>query len=213
MSSDTIVFFHNPMSRGRTVHWMLEEVGAPYEIKLLDFSKAEHKKSEYVALNPMGKIPAIVHRGVVITEAAAILTYLADAFPAAGLAPLPDDPQRGTYLRWLFFGAGCFEPALVDKMLTRPTVERKGALGYGSYEDTMRALETAIQPGPFIVGDRFSAADVYLASALGWGLMTKSIDPSPTLGAYVARATDRPAFKRTMAQNEALVAKLKSGAG
>ena len=213
MSNDTIVFFHNPMSRGRTVHWMLEEVGAPYEIKLLDFSKAEHKKPEYVALNPMGKIPSIVHRDVVITETAAILTYLADAFPAAGLAPPLTDPKRGTYLRWLFFAAGCFEPAVVDKMLARPPVERKGALGYGSYEDAMRAVETAIQPGPFILGDRFSAADLYISAQLGWGLMTKAIEATPTLGAYVARATDRPAFKRALAQNEALAAKLKSGAG
>src|SRR5207253_3395396 len=102
-------------------------IGAPYEINLLDFQKAEHKKPDYVALNPMGKIPAIVHRGVVVTECGAILTYLADAFPAAGLAPLPSEPQRGTYLRWLFFGAGCVEPASLDKMFNRVPVERKGS--------------------------------------------------------------------------------------
>jgi glutathione S-transferase len=210
--SDTIVFFHNPMSRGRVVHLMLEEVGAPYEIKLLEFEKADHKKPDYVALNPMGKIPTIVHRGVVVTEVGAILAYLADAFPAAGLAPPPGDPQRGTYLRWMFFAAGCVEPAIVDKMLARAPVERKGTLGYGSFEDTMNALEKAMQPGPFILGDRFSAADVYLGSQLGWGMMTKAIEPRPTFGAYMGRVTARPAFQRTVAQNEALAAKLKSGA-
>jgi glutathione S-transferase len=207
--SDTIVFFHNPMSRGRIVHWMLEEVGAPYEIKLLEFEKAEHKKPDYVALNPMGKIPTIVHRGVVVTEAAAICAYLADAFPAAGLAPAIDDPKRGTYLRWLFFAAGCGEPALTDKMLGRAApAERKGAIGYGSYEDTMNALEKAIGAGPFILGERFSAADVYVASLLGWGIATKAIEPRPVFVDYVKRASARPAYQRAAARNEALAKSL-----
>ena len=103
--TDKIVFYHNPQSRGRIVHWMLEEANAPYEVKVVDFEKKEHKSDAYLAINPMGKIPAIVHRGTVITESAAICAYLADAFPAAGLAPALDDPKRGTYLRWLFFGA------------------------------------------------------------------------------------------------------------
>ncbi|MCU1278406.1 MAG: glutathione S-transferase [bacterium] len=202
--SDVITFFHNPMSRGRIVHWMLEEVGAPYEVKLLSFEKAEHKNADYVALNPMGKIPAIVHRGVVVTETSAIVTYLADAFFAAGLAPALDDPQRGTYLRWLFFAAGCVEPAVLDKRLERPPVERTGAIGYGSYEDTINALEQALTPGPFILGDRFSAADVYIASQIGWGLMTKGIEPRPTFVSYVKRTGARPAFQRAAAQDEAL---------
>src|SRR5262245_27703651 len=122
--SDSIVFYHSPLSRGRIVHWMLEEVGAPYEVKLVRMDQKEHKKPEFLAVNPMGKLPAIVHRGVVVTEAAAICTYLADAFPQAGLAPQPTDSKRGTYLRWLFFGAGCLEPALIDRMFSRPQVER-----------------------------------------------------------------------------------------
>ncbi|MDB4966153.1 MAG: glutathione S-transferase [Myxococcales bacterium] len=207
--SDTIVFFHNPMSRARVVHWMLEEVGAPYEAKLLSFEKAEHKNPDYLAINPMGKVPAIVHRGVVVTETAAILAYLADAFPAAGLAPALSDPQRGTYLRWLFFAAGCVEPAVTDKMFDRPPVERKGSIGYGSYEDTINALEKAIAPGPFICGDRFTAADVYVASLLGWGMMTKGVEPRPSFAAYVKRATDRPAYQRFVTQGEAFAAKLK----
>lgn len=207
--SDSIVFYTNPMSRGRVVHWMLEEVGAPYEVKLLDFAKAEHKKPDYVALNPMGKVPAIVHRGVVVTEVAAILAYLADAFPAAGLAPATTAPERGTYLRWLIFGCGCVEPAVVDKMLERVPAARTGAIGYGTYADTMKTLHQAIEPGPFVLGERFSAADLYLASQIGWGLMTKAIEPDPAFGAYAKRATDRPAYQRAVAQGEALAAKLK----
>jgi glutathione S-transferase len=196
--SETITFYHNPMSRGRIVHWMLEEIGAPYDVKLLDWEKREHKSPEYLAINPMGKIPTIVHRGTVITETAAILTYLADAFPAAGLAPAIDDPQRGTYLRWLFWAAGCMEPAMMDKSLGRPPASRPGAIGYGTYEDTMATLEKAIAPGPYILGDRFSTADLYLSATLGYGIMTKAIDPTPTIGAYVARCNERPAFQRVM---------------
>jgi glutathione S-transferase len=207
--NDKIVFYHNPMSRGRIAHWMLEEAGAPYEVKLLDFAKGEHKTPEYLALNPMGKIPTIVHRGVVVTEAAAICAYLADAFPAAGLAPAPGDPQRGTYYRWLFFGAGCVEPAMLDRMFSRPAIDRPGTAGYGSYEDTLNALEKAITPGPFILGERFSAADVYVASQIGWGMMMKSIEPRPAFQAYIERVDQRPASQRLLAQNESFAKQLK----
>ena len=194
--TDKITFYHNPMSRGRIVHWMLEEVGAPYETKILDFAKREHKSPEYLAVNPMGKIPAIVHRGTVVTEAAAICAYLADAFPQAGLAPAVNDPARGTYYRWLFFAAGCVEPALIDKMFTRPAVERPGVLGYGNYDDTLNVLEKAVTPGPFILGQRFSAADVYVASEIAYGMFTKSLEPRPTFEKYRDRCQARPAFKR-----------------
>jgi glutathione S-transferase len=204
---DEIVFHHNPMSRGRIVHWMLEEVGAPYRIVLHSFDKLDHKAPAYIAVNPMGKIPAIEHRGVVVTEAAAICTYLADAFPAARLAPALDDPARGTYLRWLFFGAACVDAALVDRMLQRPPAQRPSALGYGCYEDTLGAIEKALTPGPFILGDRFSAADVYVGSQLRWGLMTKSLEPRPIFTAYVARLGERPASLRVTAQTEALLAR------
>jgi glutathione S-transferase len=208
--NNEIVFHHNPMSRGRIVHLMLEEVGAPYRVVLHSFDKGEHKSPAYLAVNPMGKIPAIEHRGTVVTEAAAICAYLADAFPAARLAPALDDPARGTYLRWLFFGAGCVEPALVDHAFQRPPVPRPGAIGYGSYEDTLGALEKAIAPGPFILGDRYSAADVYVGSQIGWGLMVKSLEPRPAFAAYAARLSERPAFKRMTAQSEELAKKLGS---
>jgi glutathione S-transferase len=205
--SDLITFYHNPISRGRIVHWMLEEVGAPYRMEILDFEKGEHKRPEFLAVNPMGKIPAIIHRGTAVTEAAAICAYLADAFPAAGLAPSAGEPARGTYFRWLFFGAGCIEPALVDRMFSRPVPDRPGALGYGSYDDVLNTLEKAITPGPFILGDRFSAADVYVGSQIGWGLMTKGLEPRPAFQAYVAGLAERPASKRYVAQNNELAAK------
>ena len=193
-----ITFYTNPMSRGRIVHWLLEELGVTYETRILDLEKGEHKKPEYLQINPMGKVPAIVHCGVVVTEAAAICTYLADAYPQAGLAPALDDPQRGTYLRWIFFGAGCIEPAIVDKMFARPAVERKSALGYGSYDDTLNALETALKPGPFILGERFSAADVYVGAQVQWGLMVKGLEPRPVFLQYVERIGARPALQKLL---------------
>lgn len=196
--ANTITFYHNPMSRSRIVHFMLEELGAPYETRLVSLEKGEHKAPEYLAINPMGKLPAIVHRGVVVTETAAICLYLADEFPAAGLAPAIGDPKRGTYLRWFFFGAGCVEPAVVDKMLGRPPVERKGAIGYGSYEDTLAALETALTPGPFILGERFSAVDVYVGSQIHWGLMVKALEPRPSFQQYADRIAARPALQRLL---------------
>jgi glutathione S-transferase len=194
--ADQLTFYHNPMSRGRIAHWMLEELGVPYETKILSLDKREHKSPEYLAINPMGKIPTIVHNGTVVTEAAAICAYLADAFPKAGLAPALNDTARGTYFRWLFFGAGCVEPAMIDRMFARPQVERPGTLGYGSYEDTLNSLEKAITPGPWILGQRFSAADVYLGSEIGWGMFTKTLEPRPAFQEYVGRCAQRPAYKR-----------------
>jgi glutathione S-transferase len=160
----------------------------------------------------MGKVPTIVHRGTVVTEGAAICAYLAEAFPAVQLAPR-DDAQRGTYLRWMFFGANCLEAALIDRMFSRPPVSRPGALGYGSYDDTLNALEQALTPGPFILGEQFSAADVYVGSVLGWGMMTKALEPRPLFKQYVARCAERPAFKRALARNEALAQELSARGG
>ncbi|HEY6881793.1 MAG TPA: glutathione S-transferase family protein [Polyangiales bacterium] len=210
--SDEIVFFHNPMSRGRIAHWALEEVGVPYRIELKRFDKGEHKAPAFLELNPMGKLPTIIHRGVVITEAAAICTYLADAFPAADLAPPIGDLSRGSYLRWMFFGAGCVEPALVDKRFDRAPVLASG-IGYGSYEDTLNTLENAIGDGPYVLGERFSAADIYLGSQIDWGLMSKSLEPRPRFLAYRERLSRRPAYKRVAAQNEQLAAQLQAEQG
>lgn len=210
--SEEIVLYYNPVSRARIAHWMLEEVGAPYRIELVSLDKLEHKQPSFLAVNPMGKLPAIVHRSTVVTECGAICAYLADAFPAARLAPRNEEPARGTYLRWMFFASGCVEPAMIDRMLNRPQPERTSALGYGSYTDTLNALEKALTPGPYILGDRFSAADVFVGSQVGYGLMTKGLEPRPVFQSYVARFSERPAYKRFTDQADALVAKMKSSA-
>jgi glutathione S-transferase len=206
--SDEIVFYYNPLSRARVAHWMLEEVGAPYRIELIDLSKGEQKQPPFLAVNPMGKLPAIVHRGTVVTETGAICAYLADAFPAAGLAPRADEPARGSYLRWMFFGAGCLDSALIDRMLSRPAPDRTSALGYGRYEDVMQTLEQAITPGPYILQERFSAADVYLGAQIGFGMRTKSIDPRPAFQAYLGRLLQRPAYKRFEERGSKLLAQM-----
>jgi glutathione S-transferase len=210
--SEEIVLYYNPMSRARIAHWMLEEVGAPYRLELLSFEKGEHKKPDFLAVNPMGKLPALVHRNTVVTESGAICTYLADAFPAARLAPGNEEPARGTYLRWIFFGAGCVEPAIMDRMLSRPLPERTGALGYGNYADTLNALEKALTPGPYILGERFSAADIFIGSQIGFGMMTKSLEPRPAFQSYMARLAERPAYKRFSEQADKLTAKMQSSA-
>ena len=210
--SDEVIFYYNPMSRARIVHWMLEEVGAPYRMELVSFDKGEHKKPAFLGINPMGKLPAIVHRGVTVTESSAICAYLADAFPAAGLAPPATAPERGTYYRWMFFGAGCVDPAMVDRVQGRPAPPRPSANSYGCYEDCMNVLEKALSPGPFILGDRFSAADVYVGSQIRFGLMMKGIDPRPAFTAYVERLSTRPAAKRVDEQSEKYIAQLKATA-
>lgn len=201
--NDKIQFYYNPMSRGRIVHWMLEEVEAPYEIKLLDWKKAEHKSPEYLKINPMGKIPTIVHRGTVVTESAAICAYLADAFPNARLAPAIDDPARGTYYRWLFFAVGCVEPAMTDLKFPRVTTPEASRLAYGNYESTVNTLQRAVSNG-YILGDRFSAADVFIASQIGWGFITKELEQRPDFVSYLKRCTDRPAYERFVKQAGAI---------
>ena len=207
--TDEIVFYSSPQSRGRIVHWMLEEVGAPYRFEVVNLEKGEQKKPSFLTINPMGKVPAIVHRGTVVTECAAICAYLADAFPASKLAPQSDSPARGSYYRWLFFGASCVEPALMDRMLARPAPARTGSLGYGSYEDTLNALEKALTPGPYILGSEFTAVDVYVGSQIGFGVMTKTLEPRPAFLTYVERVQQRPAYRRFMEQSDRIAAEMK----
>jgi glutathione S-transferase len=203
--SEEIVFYTNPMSRGRIVRWMLEELGQPYRTEVLDYGTTM-KAPAYRAINPMGKVPAIRHRGVTVTECAAICAYLADAYPGAGLAPAFDDPARGAYLRWMFFAAGPVDAAVTAKSLGwRAPPERQGMVGYGSYEQMVDALETAVEAGPFILGDRFSAADVYVGSQIGWRLQFKTLPDRETFKAYVGRIMSRPAAIRAREMDDALI--------
>jgi len=199
--ADTLTLYTHPQSRGRIAHWMLEETGQPYEVQWLEIGSTM-KDPAYCAINPMGKVPAIRHAEVVVTEAAAICTYLADRFPASGLAPAFDDPARGPYLRWLFFAAGPLEQATTATALGWLVPPgRQTMVGFGSLMDTLDALEQALQPGPWILGQRFSAADVYVGSAIRWGLMFGTVPRRPAFEAYAARLGERPALQRADAVN------------
>jgi glutathione S-transferase len=203
--SDELVFYTHPMSRARIVRWMLEEVGAPYEAKILEFGHSM-KGPEYLAINPMGKVPAIRHGDTVVTEAAAICAYLADAFPAAGLAPPPGSRERGPYYRWLFFAAGPVEAAVTDKALGfEIPSEREGMVGYGNLERTLAALEGALYRTEYIAGDRFTAADVYVGSMIGWGMAFRGIDRRPAFERYWGLISARPAAIRAKEIDDKLV--------
>ena len=192
-----MIFYTNPMSRARMVRWALEEIGQPYRTEVIGYGP-EMKSPAFIAINPMGKVPALKHGDVVVTETAAIIAYLADAFPQAGLAPALADPIRGTYYRWLFFAAGPYEAATTMKALGFDVPpERARMCGFGaSQSEVLDVLEAAITPGPYLLGESFSAADIYLGAQLGFGLMFKSIPPRPAFTAYVARLQARPAALR-----------------
>lgn len=205
--SDKLTFYTNPMSRGRIVRWMLEELGQPYETVLLEYGTTM-KAPEYLAINPMGKVPAIKHGDVVVTEGAAICAYLADMFPAAGLAPPHGDKKRGPYYRWLFFGAGPVEAMMAVKTLgVEVPADKRPTVGFGSTEDVLKALEHAVSQGDYLLGDRFSAADVYLGSQIVWGLQFGTLEKRPAFEAYAARLTSRPAAKRARDIDDALIPK------
>ncbi len=200
-----LTFYTNPMSRGQIARWMLEEVGEPYEQVLLDYGTTM-KAPEYLAINPMGKVPAIGHGDVVVTECAAICAYLADAFPQAGLAP--DPAHRGDYYRWLFFGAGPLEQAVTNKSLGFEVPADKAMMaGYGNFESAMDGLEAAVAGKTYIAGNRFSAADVYVGSQIGWGLMFGSIEKRPAFEVYWAGICERPAYLKGKEIDNALMPK------
>ena len=192
--ADDLTFYTNPMSRGRIVRWMLEECGVPYRTEVLEYGTTM-KAGEYLALNPMGKVPTIRHRGVVVTEAAAICAYLADAFPGAGLAPPPGG--RGAYYRWLFFAAGPVEAAVTNRFLGfEVPADQVGMVGYGTFGAVMDTLEGAVKGGGYVAGERFSAADVYVGSHVGWGLELGSIEKRPAFSEYWSRLSAREACRR-----------------
>lgn len=192
----SLVLFSNPHSRGQIVQWMLDEVGEPYETVMLDFATSM-KSAEYLAINPMGKVPAIQHNGHVVTEAAAICAYLADAFPEKGLAPVLT--ARADYYRWLFFAAGPLEHAITNhKLGLDPTAQQQTFVGYGDYERVLNTLEQALQNRQFIAADHFTAADVYVGSQLRWGLLFKTISSRPVFESYVASLLQRPALQQTL---------------
>jgi glutathione S-transferase len=211
--SDELVLYTNPMSRGRIARWMLEETGQPYRTEVLDYASTM-KAPAYLALNPMGKVPALRHGDAVVTETAAICAYLADAFPQARLAPPPDDRLRAPYYRWMFFSAGPVEAAISNKALGFAVPpERERMMGYGNFTLVMDTLEAAVSRGDYLVGDSFTAADVYVGSAIGFGLMFGSIEKRPAFERYWQRISSRPAAARAKALDDAQAAELKKTAG
>ncbi|MBB3998152.1 glutathione S-transferase family protein [Aureimonas pseudogalii] len=209
--SEELVFYTNPMSRGRIVRWMLEEVGAPYRTELLEYGTTM-KSAEYRAINPMGKVPAIRHGAAVVTEAAAICCYLADAFPEAGLAPEPG-PARADYYRWLFFGAGPLEAAITNRSIGVSVAEDQSRMvGYGTFEQTMATLDYAVSRHPFVAGDRFTAADVYVGAGIGFGLRFGSIERRPAFVAYHERLASRPALRRAQEIDDELMRRMQASA-
>ncbi len=202
-----LTFYTNPMSRGRIVRWMLEEVGVPYKTEILGFGNM--KSAAYKAVNPMGKVPAIKHGDTVITECAAICAYLADAFPGANLAPPPKN--RGLYYRWLFFAAGPLEMGVSTRSmgLTIPA-DRMRMAGCGSYDDLMSTLEYAVSENRFVAGDQFTAADVYVGSHIAWGLQFGSIETRQHFVDYLALLSERPACQRAQQLDDAAAKELQA---
>lgn len=196
-----LTLYTNPMSRGRIARWMLEEVGVPYHTEILEYD-GSMKAPAYLAINPLGKVPTVVHGDQVVTECAAICAYLAEAFPDAGLAPTA--AERGAYYRWLFFTAGPLEAAVTDSKVLGIEVpaDKQRMVGYGSYQAVMKALAGALQANPYIAGDRFTAADVYVGAQVAWGLQFGSFESRPEFAAYAERVTQRPAFVRATQMDE-----------
>lgn len=204
--ADKLTFYTNPMSRGRIIRWMLEEVGQPYETVVLDYATTM-KGPEYLAINPMGKVPAIRHGDTVVTEAAAICAYLADAFPQAKLAPPSGSKERGPYYRWLFYGAGPIEAMASNHALgVAIPDEKRGMVGYGSREQVIETLDKAVQGRDYLAGDAFTAADLYVGAQIGWGLQFGTIEKRPTFEAYVGRLLSRPAALRAKEIDDGLIA-------
>src|SRR5262245_21704114 len=203
-----IIFYHNPMSRGQIVRWMLEEVGAPYDTEILDYASTM-KGEEYRAINPMMKVPALSHKARVVTECAAICAYLADAFPEAGLGPREE--EKADYYRWLFFAAGPLEQAVTNKAAGfEPTTERQRMFGYGHYDLAVNTLADHLTGRDHVCGSRFTAADVYVGSAVMWGTQFGTLPKLDPFTAYGERLAQREAYKRGKAEDNQLISEMQA---
>jgi glutathione S-transferase len=201
-----LTLYHAPRSRSSVALWMLEEIGQPFGIHLLNLKKGDNREHPYLDVNPMGKVPALKHGDAIITEVAAICCYLADAFPEAELNIPIGDPRRGPYLKWLFFAPGVVEPAIFDRAFPRAGEAPRAALPFGDFDTAMNVLAKAVTPGPFLMGEKFTAADVVIGSQLRWATIFKLIPERKEFTDYMARFADRPAAKRAQAKDEQLAA-------
>ena len=207
MSSE-LIFYTNPMSRGQIIRWMLEEVGAPYDTEILDYATGM-KSEEYRAINPMMKVPAIVHRGRVVTEAAAICAYLADAFPEAGLGPREE--EKADYYRWMFFAAGPLEQAVTNNFAgVKPNEQQQRMFGYGHYDLAVNTLAGHLAGRDYVCGSRFTAADVYVGSAVMWGTQFGTLPKLDVFVAYAERLGQREAYKRGKEEDNRLISEMQA---
>ena len=204
-SNDTITLFHSPQSRSSCALTLLEELGAPYELRILNMKAGEQRQAPYLAINPLGKVPAIHHRGALITEQVAIFIYLADLFPKAALAPAIDDPLRGPYLRWLAYYAACYEPALVDKSMKREPAPLAMS-PYGDFDTMFATIVAQLERAPYMLGDRFLAVDLLWGMAFHWGTLFGLVPSSPVVARYVERITSRASFVKVTTQDDELAA-------
>lgn len=202
-SPSPVTFFHSPQSRSGVTRALLEELDVPFDLVALDLRRNEQRTPEYLAINPMGKVPAIRHVGALVTEQPAILMYLADLYPEKNLAPAMVDPLRGPYLRWMVFYGSCYEPAMMDRSQDRPPLPQMQS-GYGTYDEVMNVLAAQLQQGPWLLGERFTAADVLWGMAINYGFMFKLVPELPVFRAYRDRVLARPAIQRAMAADAAL---------
>ena len=200
-----LTLYHAPNSRSGAARFLLEELGVPYELHVLNFKKNEQRAPAYLAVNPMGKVPAIRHGDALVTEQAAVLMYLADLFPQAGLAPALDDPLRGPYLRWMVYYGSCFEPAVTDKAMKREPAPPM-MCPYGDYDTMLATVTGKLRAGDYLLGERFSAADVLWGTALTWMTMFKLVPDLPEILAYVERVKSRPAAQRAAQADAELAA-------
>lgn len=191
-----LTLYHAVPSRSMVTRWMLEELGEPYDVHLINLAAGEQNTPAYRGVNPMGKVPALKHRDTVITESAAIATYLADEFPRARLNVPIGDPRRGVYLKWLFYGPSCIEPAITDRSYPRVEEPRRGTLGYGDFDTVVEVVARAVESGPYLLGEHFTAADVIIGSGLRWGMMFDLLPKRPEFVSYVGRLEQRPALQR-----------------
>lgn len=199
-----LTLYHIAPSRSSVAHWMLEEVGATFDLHVLDMKAGENRQPEYLAINPMGKVPALRHGDAIVTEVAAICCYLADAFPQAKLNVPIGDPRRGPYLKWLFFNPGALEPAIIDRAFKRVEEAPRQALPYGDFDTTMDVVARAVSRSQFLMGDQFTAADVVIGSSLRWATMFSLIPARAEFSDYIGRLADRPALQRATAKDEEL---------
>jgi glutathione S-transferase len=211
-SNDRITLYYSPQTRATGTRVLLEELGVPYDLHVLNMKAGEQRQPAYLAINPLGKVPVIRRGDALVTEQVAIFIYLADLFPKAGLTPALDDPCRGPYLRWIAYYGSSFEPALIDKFMKREPASQMQS-PYSDYDSMLGALEAQLSKGPYLLGERMTAADILWGVAFSWTMMFGLVPRTDVFAAYAERITSRPAFQRINAADEEMAARHAAACG